>query len=484
VSEFVGKSVAKAPPDIQWSLLSGLRHLRLNLSTPDACEESKQLVSRLLPYILIKDKGLFKNVQLEVLESAFLSVDFAPHEGLVEKARAVYKFLSKLAKSEELDGSAYRLMATILAHGSEEYFRKHAMTFVNKILLKGVWSSRRKDVSLEALLRLLRGRYVPHLDPTPFAFAPFRHIFPDSFKECLRTIFEALFGQKNVLPRISESLDICVEILLQIGAHSLTLLQSMITELVESGHVWYRVLALRTLRRMVEESPATTTTTTTTTTTSPAINTNTTATFFWSKAVSLSDYSEGKGNPRREVVEQLSTLVQRLFKGLSESLLEEVRQSESGAGLDFHYPLPRLFPFGQPSLPLPPPTPLRSARGGGDPSAAISSPRQRDTATVTSSSSSSPTTTTSWHEFWLRTASSSVGGMLLQRVLSSERFSRLQEKLQLTLERLQLFHTTASEDLEYELEHLFQNIVRCVALCCVCFTCKNLPLSLICLLLW
>lgn len=458
MSEFVGKTVAKASPEVQGHLLSGLRNLQLNVSSNEACEESKQVLSRLLPYILLKDKGLIRSVQIDVFDSAFLSVYFAPHEGLVEKARAIYKFLAKQAKNEEVEGSAYRLMATILAHGPDEYFRKHALTFLNKILLRNVWSARRKDAALEALLRLLRGRYVPQTDISPFAFAPFRHNFPDSFKEILSTIFETLFTQKNVLPRMSDSLEVCVAILLQVGAHSMTLLQSMLNELAASGHVWHHVLVLRTLRYLLDDTlpslviSITTPSTITLNTTSSTLST---ATLFWSHAASLRE-TDSKGNTtsstaiitqlRREMTDLLITTVKRLFKGLSESLLDEIhsRLHQSGADVLVTHPL-TVFLFASHHSSHP---------GNVDISSILSLPQLRDVGHSTASPASEVV------DRWLKASSSDVP---LQSVLADctpPRLRYLREKFQLTIDRLRSLYTTPSEDLDNEIEYNLQRIVH------------------------
>ncbi len=244
--------MTKLSAEQQNSVLHGLSAIKLNVTSSELSEESKNIVSRVLPFIILKDKNTLRAGPLEVLDSALMSIDFSNNPVIDEKARAAYKFLQKLNEKGDdsaVEGPALRLMATILAHGPREYYFKHAYSYVSKTLLKGAFNPKKKDACLAAILTLLQGRHVPGAD-SPYTYLPFMEM--DKCKDKLLSISEGLFGQKTPLPRVNESLDLCAEILLQIGAHVgvKALHEGPLTDLLNSPHHAHVLLALRVTRRL------------------------------------------------------------------------------------------------------------------------------------------------------------------------------------------------------------------------------------------
>lgn len=204
-------------------------------------------------------------IQIEALDNAFQTIDFRnPHAGLerlMSKVKEVYERASKLRKTDELAGAALKLMTTILIHGPEHLFLDKIDNFLDKPLLKGVTENHKKKQShLECILKILRGRYLsprefwrphknlPELDvkrkkkskvinrrpsiekgsqkvPDPLnrsTDSPFLQsnlkLLEDKQKlnSRLQHIFSALFSKKQ---KLTESVDIYGDILLQISAH-------------------------------------------------------------------------------------------------------------------------------------------------------------------------------------------------------------------------------------------------------------------------
>jgi len=246
--------VTKLSAEQQNSALHGLSQIRLNVTSNELADESKNIVSRVLPFIILKDKNTLRAGPLELLDSALMSIDFSNNPVIDERAHAAYKFLHKLNEKGDdsaVEGPVLRLMATILAHGPSEYYLKRAHSFIVKTLLKGAFNPKKKDACLDAILRLLQGRHVPGVD-SPYAYLPFLEM--DKYKDKLMNIVEGLFGQKTPLPRMNESIDICAEILLQIGAHTgvKSLQEGPLAELFNSPHHAHVLLALRVTRRLTQ----------------------------------------------------------------------------------------------------------------------------------------------------------------------------------------------------------------------------------------
>lgn len=68
----------------------------------------------------------------------------------------------------------------------------------------------------------------------------------------LITIYSALFGQKNVLPKIEQSIDICAEIVLQMCSHSLKFGISTVFPQLLAGPTQHRLIGVRALKRLLD----------------------------------------------------------------------------------------------------------------------------------------------------------------------------------------------------------------------------------------
>jgi len=124
-------------------------------------------------------------------------------------------------------------MGTVLSRGPSSLFEAEIDTFLNKKVLKGVWSSniRKRDSNLETLLRLLRGKHMSErtgwlpkaeglFPPVPLPYSHVGFAFnPSKMVDRLKNIVLGLFSKKTPIIKSMEGFDICVDIVVQIAAH-------------------------------------------------------------------------------------------------------------------------------------------------------------------------------------------------------------------------------------------------------------------------
>ncbi|KAL6073556.1 GH25 family lysozyme M1 (1,4-beta-N-acetylmuramidase) [Balamuthia mandrillaris] len=273
------KNVANAGSQEVQAYYQGIAWIQFNASDKTSMAESSNFLTQMMEHLKAK-KNSMKSIQLIALTSIIQSLPLQTEDSIWQKALDIYKRASKWAKSDDLEGSALILMATILLHGPAQYFEDQYDTFVQK-RFKLVWNPKRKDHQLSCLLRLLQGRFIakPSLwDPAGqnnqlsyqllpegklrkqtsakvYSFAPLAANL-GKMNERLLEISSVLFGKKIPLPKPVPSVPVCVEIILQIAAHSLSFAaQSVFHVLFSEGNIVpvHRLIGLRALRTIVDQ---------------------------------------------------------------------------------------------------------------------------------------------------------------------------------------------------------------------------------------
>jgi hypothetical protein len=89
---------------------------------------------------------------------------------------------------------------------------------------------------------------------SPYAQCGFAGDREDRMLQRLITINSALFGQKNPLPRLSEQMDICAEIVAQIVAHHIKFGINSVLIPLARGPVYNKMIALHALKRILDPS--------------------------------------------------------------------------------------------------------------------------------------------------------------------------------------------------------------------------------------
>jgi len=89
---------------------------------------------------------------------------------------------------------------------------------------------------------------------SPYAQCGFSGDREDRMLQRLITINSALFGQKNPLPRLSEQMDICAEIVVQIVAHHIKFGINSVLIPLARGPVYNKMIALHALKRILDPS--------------------------------------------------------------------------------------------------------------------------------------------------------------------------------------------------------------------------------------
>lgn len=265
-TELLKTALAPANNDDQAALLKGLRWLMFDTSSKSGIAQSESFLDQLLAAIDDKKKSN-KPLMLEVLDAVLESVDFSEGvlEGISSKAKDIFKRAAKWLKIDELEFPANRLMGTILSRGSTSMFESEIDAFITKKVLKGVWSSnpRKRDANLETLLRVLRGKHMseriswlpqaPGLfpaTPLPYSYVPFAYT-PAKMADRLKNIVLGLFSKKTPLIKSTEGLDVCVDIVVQIAAHSMTLTREFLLPMLLSERnsiMVHQLIGLRAIR--------------------------------------------------------------------------------------------------------------------------------------------------------------------------------------------------------------------------------------------
>ena len=148
----------------------------------------------------------------------------------------MYKKAQKWAKSEDLEGLAYNLMATLLSHGPKKTFENEFDTLLQKKIFKKMFNAKtdkRRDDYMNSLLTLLRGRFtgnriswLPYttfrqLQATvlsPYCFTPLSKDIK-KMPGRMATIISTLYSKKVIGIKNPEAISLLTEIGVQLAAH-------------------------------------------------------------------------------------------------------------------------------------------------------------------------------------------------------------------------------------------------------------------------
>jgi len=244
--------------------LNALAFLQASIESPAHIEKSEIIIDALIANIFSKEKSSsIRFNSMTSLASVFQSISGT--KTCLDDVKKVFyhKSFSKLNKYlEEHESACVRLLSTLYAV-TDDNFTERVESYLTKSLFKGLTSSKKSDIYLESILRLLRGAYnhnrinsvlivkkVEELDQpenlmmnivpdtngdSPYSYVPAWSnfetdpIFTNNFSpedksktaEILLLIINFLFGPKGKAYKlnISNLDEICVEIILQIASH-------------------------------------------------------------------------------------------------------------------------------------------------------------------------------------------------------------------------------------------------------------------------
>eukprot|EP01125_Pyxidicula_operculata_P001213 TRINITY_DN1114_c0_g2_i1.p1 TRINITY_DN1114_c0_g2~~TRINITY_DN1114_c0_g2_i1.p1 ORF type:complete len:3192 (+),score=811.12 TRINITY_DN1114_c0_g2_i1:26-9601(+) len=275
-------------------ILFGMRYLTLSVHSQHHVTQSDSMLSDIFKQIISKDKSqTLKMSCTQILESAISSVNLKNCPSIL---RQIAEFLShtktliKTARSEESENTVTKLRATLIAHGPESSFLSKVETFWNKSILKYISSPKKVEACLDSILRILRGQFpykraiwqpyqqqshyeenddsdsapcITYLDyhESPFLYAPFcssDYISKDNEgMDLIHQFVTSLFGAKGKIPKTSNSpvlVELCVQITLQIAAHSIDYAMKELFPIQLSGSLLDNRVALVALQRMVDNN--------------------------------------------------------------------------------------------------------------------------------------------------------------------------------------------------------------------------------------
>eukprot|EP01132_Coremiostelium_polycephalum_P000442 gene442-559_t len=293
ISTYLTKIVISNPPlDELLPLFKGIRWTSLNLTDSEKINEAEKLIVQMLMWIEGNKKNVLRLAQLEALDGMLLSMnDFTMASGIVEKMKSVYKRAEKLLKSDDFEERSLKLMCTILTRGPISTFEEEYES-VMKRLWKTLPIQKKRDFSLECILRLLQGRFVPprkitglqaHLSSITESVNSnnggvglsmaaqlqqrMDRVYENSGSYLyaglalnsgkmiprLQDIIQFLFGKKQNIPKIIECIDLLSAITVHVAVHSLKLLTDTILPLLFSNSSpLYHVVALRSLSILLD----------------------------------------------------------------------------------------------------------------------------------------------------------------------------------------------------------------------------------------
>ncbi|EGC32280.1 hypothetical protein DICPUDRAFT_155776 [Dictyostelium purpureum] len=283
ISQYLTKTVQNNPPlDDLIPLFKGIRWVSLVLTDSEKINEVEKLLGQMYNWIDNNKKNVLRLVQLEALDGMLLSMtDYTQSTNIVAKMREIFKKAEKLLKNDEFEDRSSKLMCSIISRGPPSFFEEDY-----EGIMKRIWKSisvpKKRDFSLECILRLLQGRFVPPRkisglqtylstntsnSSTNGGIAAQLQLRLDRVYENsgsylyaglifnrgkviprLQEIIQGLFGKKQNIPKPIECIDLLTAISVHISVHSLKLLtDSILPTLFSSNNPLYHVIALRTL---------------------------------------------------------------------------------------------------------------------------------------------------------------------------------------------------------------------------------------------
>ncbi|KYQ92922.1 hypothetical protein DLAC_05516 [Tieghemostelium lacteum] len=280
ISSYLTKSVVSNPPlDDLLPLFKGIRWTILCITDAEKMIEVEKLIVQMLMWIEGNKKNVLRLAQLEALDGMLLSMnDYTQSSGIIEKMKLVYRRAEKLLKSDEFEEKSLKLLCTILTRGPNSIFEEEYDGIMKK-LWKTISIQKKRDFSLECILRLLQGRFVPprkitglqtylNSDAGPGTSIAGQlqqrldRVYENSgsYQNAgllfnrgkmiprLQEVIQGLFGKKNTVPKIIDCIEILSAISVHISVHSLKLLtDSVLPTLFSSSSPLHHVIALRTL---------------------------------------------------------------------------------------------------------------------------------------------------------------------------------------------------------------------------------------------
>ena len=151
-----------------------------------------------------------------------------------------------------------------MACGNIQYFKDNFTKFFKKIS-KGLASGKEVQFWLNAVLLLLRGKYLPPRSPWkpeksrekdvkyPYAFLPFSYL-EGEMNKYLTTVVEAIFKKGKSIMNGEEYLEQLVQILLQVSAHSLKYVVTLLLpSLYSDKHPFNSLIAIIVTKRILDK---------------------------------------------------------------------------------------------------------------------------------------------------------------------------------------------------------------------------------------
>ncbi|GAM25842.1 hypothetical protein SAMD00019534_090170 [Acytostelium subglobosum LB1] len=287
VSNALSRIIGNNPTEEQIPIFKGIRWVSLNMQDNDKITEVEKLLGQMLFWIEGNKKNNLRLAQLESLDGMLLSMsDFTMSTGIVEKMKAVYKRAEKMLKHDDFEERSLKLMTTILTRGPNSIFDEEYES-VLKRLWKTVAIQKKRDFSLECVLRLLQGKFVPPRKITglqanlsansespgqsiaaqlqqrmervyensgSYLYAGLAHNRAKMIPR-LHDIISTLYGKKQVVPKVIECIDLLTAITVHFAVHSLKLLTDTVLPCLFSNQsLLYHVVALRTLSIILDPS--------------------------------------------------------------------------------------------------------------------------------------------------------------------------------------------------------------------------------------
>eukprot|EP00742_Colponemidia_sp_Colp-10_P003958 GILJ01004220.1.p1 GENE.GILJ01004220.1~~GILJ01004220.1.p1 ORF type:complete len:2256 (+),score=386.83 GILJ01004220.1:217-6768(+) len=235
-----------------------------------------------------------RGLMLEILDRALSQIDFSgddkladvavPFAQIFEQVQLLYGQLQKYKRMPDLRPITYRLIVNIVIRSYSSFHDVHVQKLLKKIF-KNVAREKEKETCLWCILRILRGPRHFHLSPenVPRFITTSRNklIIGTSFEQrktaieksygygmrwpvkndeasvlsFMQHVSDAIFPPKKILPDILETMDILVNIVVQLAANSLewTVNNTLRTLLsYESRFAEYALIAMRALHVVLD----------------------------------------------------------------------------------------------------------------------------------------------------------------------------------------------------------------------------------------
>eukprot|EP00002_Diphylleia_rotans_P004005 TRINITY_DN12886_c0_g1_i1.p1 TRINITY_DN12886_c0_g1~~TRINITY_DN12886_c0_g1_i1.p1 ORF type:complete len:2593 (+),score=333.04 TRINITY_DN12886_c0_g1_i1:43-7821(+) len=273
-TEAVDAKLKKTSEEIE-AVIRGVKCISVDISSLENLKPLDLMIRAHISILETHRKTNIRLAQLECLENLVSSIDFSKSSSMPilaeiwSRVQIIYSTIAGWSSSDEIKNPRVRTLSSMLAVSPSPFFDEHYPKFVQKYIFSQIHKEKKRDTCLWAVLRLLRGVYeadhgwISDIDPSQAGrvySATMRdiHALP-TMLERIRIIAEHLFTPKTRLniPSIIECVDLCVQILLQISAHSIQytvkqIIPALFIDKVTSPE--YSIIGLRALRMMLDET--------------------------------------------------------------------------------------------------------------------------------------------------------------------------------------------------------------------------------------